>query len=403
MNSVEGAHRLLAQLRLQSQAFDGMAVIDETLARKGVEWYLKQAMAPTELNEENLRTLTDQLIRPSSSTVDELWDAHFMPIVEQIEKAAECLPSSGRAGVRHIVIGHLATGQLNAMTMAVPGHPETYLIALEDGIISFCSFVCHIISCAVPHVVGESGEATFNLNDRKAEEWVDKSSELVNQFTELVARYVVIGNVHGVQIPAISAGCLRLSEMLTYAVDYFIVGHEYAHVLVGHFDDAGIRKETLPIIEAESFAYSWQQELDADIVGAILAMLAIEQLDYATGFAGIEIFFGMFDVIDRAVSVLQTGAEDERKLGTHPPASLRRRSLRAALPRLTGGDPRVAEQLETALEVADGFSKLIDILWIRAKPFIVDLRARGIPAAQKWQTISKESWVDSGNSVMAQE
>ncbi|MEV6557964.1 hypothetical protein AB0M22_19775 [Nocardia sp. NPDC051756] len=389
MNPAEGARRLLAQLRLQSQAFDGMAVIDESLARKGVEWYLKQAIAPTELNEERLRSLTDQMTRPGRFTVDELWDAHFMPIVEQIEKAVEYLPSSGRDGEQHIVIGHLATGQLNAMTMAVPGHPGSYLITLEDGIISFCSFICHIISCAVPHVVEESGETTFNLSDREAEEWVGKSPKLVDQFTELVARYAVIGNIHGVQIPATSAGCLRLSEMLTYAADYFVVGHEYAHVLVGHFDNADVRREILPIIDAESFAYSWQQELDADIVGAILAMLAIEQFDYATGFAGIEIFFGMFDVIDRAVSLLQTGDEDARQLGTHPPASLRRRSLRAALPRLAGGDPRVAEQLEMAVEVADGLAKIIDILWIRTKPFLIDLRARGIPAAQKWRTISK--------------
>ncbi|WP_194838800.1 hypothetical protein [Nocardia sp. XZ_19_369] len=399
MNSAEAARRFLAQLRLQEQAFDGTAVIDEALVRRGAEWYLRQAMTPDEFNNDNFHTLADEWISNGVDTVDNFWDTHFAPVMQQIEGAANTLFAGLGLEENRPIIGHMATGNLNAVTMPVPGDPGSYLVVMEDEVISFAAFTCTVIAGTVPHGPAEQDKITLTLGASKVEERIAANSKLVDRFTELVLRYAVIGNLRGVQLPTLSPGRLRLSEMLITAVDHFVVGHEYAHVLMGHLDDADVRKGLPPIPDVESVVYSWMQEADADLLGASLAMVAVKQHDYATGLAGICIFFGMLDVMERAVSLLQTGAEDSRQLGTHPPASIRKQFLYEGLPRLTGGDPRVAEQLKTALEVADSFAEIIDLLWDRIKPIVVGLHAQGVSAAHKWRTIPKKVEPERDGSV----
>ncbi|WP_280333077.1 hypothetical protein [Nocardia wallacei] len=396
MNSDDAARQLLAQLRLQEQAFDGAAIIDETIVRRGAERYLRQTATIENPNDKSFHFLTDEWISNAVGTVDDLWDAHFTKVMQKIKGAANVLFASESLEEQRLVIGHMATGNLNAMTMPVPEHPGTFLVVLEDEVISFATFACAVLAGTVPYDPAEQEKITLVLDEREIEQQIATDSILVDRFTELTIRYAIYGNLRGVLPPPLSASHLLLSEMLIAAVDCFVVGHEYAHAVMEHLDNAEVP-------EAEIHTYLWNQEMDADLLGAGLAMVAIEQHDYATGFAGICIFFGMLDVIERTVSLLQTGLEDSRPFGTHPPASLRRQFLCESLPKLAGGDPRVAEQLKMALEVADSFTRVIDLLWNRIKPIVVDLHAQGIPAAHKWRTATKNTAPERDRPVTLRE
>lgn len=104
---------------------------------------------------------------------------------------------------------------------------------------------------------------------------------------------------------------------------------------------------------------------------------------------GIGLFFDALDVMDRAVALLQTGDENARQLGSHPPSDLRKQRLRNSLPQVC--DPASAKSVQDALFVAEIQGEIIHLLWERTRPILQDLRRRGVSAAHTWRTIPKET------------
>ena len=123
---------------------------------------------------------------------------------------------------------------------------------------------------------------------------------------------------------------------------------------------------------------------------SINACIEHNSMDIFGGFLGIVLFFDALDVMDRAVALLETGDENARQLGSHPPSDLRKQRLRDFLPQLGGGEPANAERVETALALAEVQGEIIRLLWERTRPILLDLRRDGVPAARTWRTIPKE-------------
>jgi hypothetical protein len=109
------------------------------------------------------------------------------------------------------------------------------------------------------------------------------------------------------------------------------------------------------------------------------------------GFLGIGLFFDALDVMDRAVALLETGDENARQLGSHPPSDLRKQRLRDFLPQLGGGNPANAERVRATLVLEEVQGEIIRLLWERTRPILLDLRRRGVSAARTWRTIPKET------------
>lgn len=103
---------------------------------------------------------------------------------------------------------------------------------------------------------------------------------------------------------------------------------------------------------------------------------------------GICLFFDAPELMDRAVALLQTGDENARQLGSHPPSELRKRRLRKSMSEMYGDIP---ERVENALLLTGIQTGIIDLLWERTRPILQDRRRRGIPAAHIWRTIPKET------------
>lgn len=112
--------------------------------------------------------------------------------------------------------------------------------------------------------------------------------------------------------------------------------------------------------------------------------------DIDFGFAGIGLFFDALDVMDRAVALLETGDDNARQLGSHPPSDLRKRRLRDFLPQMVTGDPTHA-RVPTALIREQVQGEIIRLLWERTWPILLDLRRRGEGAARTWRAVAKET------------
>jgi hypothetical protein len=88
--------------------------------------------------------------------------------------------------------------------------------------------------------------------------------------------------------------------------------------------------------------------------------------------------------MDRALSLLETGEEQARQLGSHPPSEARKHRLSELL--VTS-----AESTRPVTGAAEAQGRIIRLLWDRARPRLLELHRRGARPAPMWRTIPKET------------
>jgi Zn-dependent protease with chaperone function len=124
--------------------------------------------------------------------------------------------------------------------------------------------------------------------------------------------------------------------LLVRAVNLFVVGHEYGHLIRGDLDHGAAARHVLPgAIVAEEISHSWRAEFAADEIGLRLSAIALNQLEVVL--AGATVFLSGVGVMDRAVSLLRTGDENAQRIGSHPPSTARVIRLRQYLDDRLGG------------------------------------------------------------------
>ena len=402
----EEAQRYLDQLRAEHQARLGTrlgtlpAPVDEANQNYLVDYILGKMFSPEQVDQ--YPQLRAQAKRQLASVVQDRDGALSEELgrkQENIEKSAARRITGGDLSHLRPLVGYLETGQLNAVTMRVPGRSGAYLVTFEDQLSKFAGKLSKAVAWAIPY----DGE-TFEMGVDAVTERIEANPDVVAYFAAIVVTYAVTGSLNQTDDPQ----PMRLGyhvfadRILSNSLDYFVLGHEYAHILHGHLETTATRKGVLPATEAEALAYSWQQELDADRLGMGMAINAYIEYehedeeasmfrDISGGFLGIGLFFGALDVMDRAVALLETGDENARQLGSHPPSDMRMQHLRGHLPKLGGDQPAGVKMVQEALKVAEVQQEIIRLLWERTRPILLDLHRRGVPAARKWRPIPKET------------
>lgn len=299
--------------------------------------FLRESLNPEQGKDPKMRALAKRTADRSERSIDRTLSKMYSGMQEDIEKTAAARIEGMDLERRRPLIGHLRTGQVNAVSMRVPGRSGAYLVL-------FASKLSKAVAWAIPHGPADTnGMMTFPMSVRAVTERIEADPEVADRFADIVVTYAVTGSLNQAGHHLMPPGYFNLASMLTNSLEYFVLGHEYAHVLLGHLDTTAASKGVLSATEAEALAYSWQQELDADGLGMILSInTCIEHGvgDISDGFSGVGLFFDALDVMDRAVALLQTGDENARQLGSHPPSDLRKRRLRDLLPQLGGGGAR---------------------------------------------------------------
>lgn len=398
VNGHEAAQRFLDQLRAQTHASLGVSVapIDSACWDYVTAQMLRMldAKKPTDPQVLALMQCEDP-----DKMVDNISTAMLIETQDKIEKAAAALVTGVDLKARRPFIGHLQTGQLNAVSMRVPGRSGAHLVLFEDQMTLFAWWISAVAALSVPRRPPDVyGTVTLGITAREVTKQIKAHPEIVKYFADIVTTYAVTGRLDSLMFPWLhQQATYSLFEMLISSINYFVLGHENAHILRGHLDTTAARKGVLPVPDAEALVYSWQQELDADWHGMTLALYARHQFDGygpGIGFFGIGLYFDALDLMDRAVALLQTGDENARQLGSHPPSGLRKQRLRDFLPHLLADqDPATANDMRKAIAVADEVQpEIIRLLWKRTRPILQELRRRGVPAASTWRTIPRETY-----------
>jgi hypothetical protein len=398
----EHAQRFLEQLRAANDA--RLGTIPTRLNPAEMNDLVIRALSvfnPEQRRDPKIRAMAEQIATVASNGGDS-YSELLAGIQDHIEKTAAARVEGLELESRRPLVGYLKTGQLHAVSMRVPARSDAYLVLLHDQMMSFAHQLSRAVTWAIPHGPPDAdGMFTFNMSVRDVTERIETNPEVVGRFADIVVTYASTGNLRQVDYLAVTPIYARLGGMLRTSLEYFIMGHEYAHILLGHLDTAAVSKGVLPgATEFESLVYSWAHEFNADLLGMMLSINAeIERNSGSidTCFAGISLFFDALDVMDRAVALLQTGDENARQLGSHPPSELRKQRLRDFLPKMCENDPARAEEAAAALFRAEIQGEVIRLLWERTRPILQDLHRCGVSAASTWRTIPKESGSESAS------
>jgi hypothetical protein len=445
VNAGEEAQWFLGQLREQTQAALGPPPAVKDLLTNRLTGY--------STNPQNWANLEQWAARQMRDFYD-WYTAGLAKAQDNIEKTVATSLMGLDLGQRPLV-GHLRTGQIHAVSMLVPPRsegvgakvadglavkpklsaiaqsmrllrqpdprlpvrawrssarqhmrvaekPRPYLVLFEDQMPFFIEQFGSMVARAMPRhrPADTTGRVGFKLSIPDVTEWIGTHPEIAGLFADIVATYTVRGRLKpdfhvDHETPPDHA---RFARVLQTSIRYFILSHEYAHILLGHLDTAAPRKGILPVTDAEALKYSWEQELEADSIGMMLSLNACidyAKLDHPTAFMGIGLYLDALDVMDRAVALLETGDENLRQIGSHPPAAQRKRGVRRSLSMMVEageGDPSYpAEAMRSALEMEQIQGEIIRLLWERTRPVLLDLRRRGTRASPTWRIVPKET------------
>jgi hypothetical protein len=156
-------------------------------------------------------------------------------LIDEIEKALR--GQADTIGPRP-VFGTLDSGQVNAMTLAVPGS-AVRVVVFEGQLFIFTLLISKIIVQLVRFRPG------FEAADVIAA--IDADPRIVRRFLDLVTAYAVDGHPGDAPAYPLPSGSLAMGfALLVRAVNLFVVGHEYGHLIRGDLDHGSAARHVLP-------------------------------------------------------------------------------------------------------------------------------------------------------------
>jgi hypothetical protein len=288
------------------------------------------------------------------------------------------------------VIGTMPLGRLNAKTVAIDGSVD-HVILFDSALLIFDLLFTKAVTLAIPDDIvatalaaadaGATPEEITAIERTAIVRHVAANSEAAQRFFEVIGSYAIHGTHFETKqyLPKLTSG--RTAEMLRRALRLFVFGHEYGHILDGHFDNPVTPVRHLDGGGGDELAFDAAQEKDADIWGVVLASLALKEQGEDPAFAavGADLFFAAVDVMDRALSILRSG-----DLPAAP--ELYAISRRDCLHRLIIRDiySPADGQRARMLCAANGF--IVELLWAAVEPRIRSLHDDGARPARQWQT-----------------
>jgi hypothetical protein len=277
------------------------------------------------------------------------------------------------------VIGTLPLHDINARTVLIPESTE-HLVLFDSGLFTFFFLFSKAIAQAFPTVDDGNGKLKTDLSTEAIKNHVGKNPDVGTRFIQAVGGYLMGRPSSAPQYFASTLHNL-ISDYFINSLELFILGHEYGHVVAGHLSSDTPTAAMIPSSSnsPEALEFSWNQEYEADLYGAVLSIAAMNAkysegegsvLRFAEGeggvlrFAGSELFFGAVDIVDRAMSTIAFGHPESRRLSfTHPPALERRLTIRRSLPKIMS-----REAATLIVDMGEAIEDAIEALWQEAMP-----------------------------------
>ena len=233
-------------------------------------------------------------------------------------------------------VGSIAFGDVNAAT--IPCDNNEHLILFETEFITFCYLVCKVLVQLMPEY-DSTLEKSFEEYMKEVEEKISKNPSIIERFKELVIAYATTGRATKAPVYEINAKYNHALIGLTHAMEVFAMGHEYAHILIGHTTRESFENE-YSLEGLSRIFYLQHQEYEADHLALTLTLEGLKNEgdeNYFGNYLGFESFFSALEISERAKYIVKIGDDtwywrkNGRSSGNpqdHPPIDARREKLR---------------------------------------------------------------------------
>jgi len=347
----------------------------KNLSQKELEEIRKNVKEEQEKRKE-IELPTPYQNRDSYTLILDFWRIikDILPTIKFKHKETGQIKTLEEQGLKIITpyFGTVQIGSINAVTY--PCDNNERLIVFEMELMTFCHLLCKIIARTFPHYDPKE-KKSLEYYKEKIEERIENEPEITQRFKELIIAFVTTGKATTAPQYLLDTKYYPFLNHLRLAMEVFIVGHEYAHILLGHVDENDSRQNLL-MQDVENVLFSWNQESNADELGLPLMLEGLKNIGYQNDFVsycGAEAFFSAFEVIERAKCLIQSREEkwywkncsENGKVGDHPPSEKRRTDLRMQMTKIYG---------EISIETSQIIESMIKTLWEKIKPDILSNR-----------------------------
>lgn len=285
------------------------------------------------------------------------------------------------------LLGTLDTGLINAMCVKPPDAPG-YLLLFESQMFAFCNAATKAFVNCLPAEIGPDRMVAFDYSVDAVSTRLRDDADVRQRLLAPIIAYAVYGNLEEVPPFTLGSPHVVFDNMLRVSMECFVTGHEYGHLMAGHLDSVRPYVNPQELADAGDTMHSWGRELVADLLGIRLAMPAAMtalSVDPSVPLQGAVLFFLMLDLMDRAVSFLDTGAERRKQIGSHPPATERLVNLLSALPSMFAAhDPDI---FQPAILGAEQLMRLGDVFWNVCRPRLEVGREMGFRPWPGWRLL----------------
>lgn len=354
--------------------------IQEQIAKEFLEQQ-RQVMSPGDFNEFRRAVLEGLEAAQKIPLPTRYEDPDRYPLMvnlqEEIEAAAAGL---GLPAVDRPFIGTLPTGRVNACAARVPGSSDV-LVLFETELFNCALLLAKVVARAMPaHPDGQGGFIFSTAPDDISAE-IEREPVILQRFRDFFFAYLCAGAPSRAHPYMLEPPYDYLSYVFFHNLERFVIGHEYAHKLLGHLAGETWLAALPGGEQVEELRRSQEQELAADQLGVKLLFRAAltHGEDLALAICGPVLFFGCEDLIERGRAILTGGTAQPAAPGTHPPANTRRDCLSQwACETLPPAGAALAQQRIHAIDTA------VSLLWQAVEAEIEAMHRRGIRPAQSW-------------------
>lgn len=225
------------------------------------------------------------------------------------------------------------------------------LIATNRAIFDFLYLMGRIITSLATKVSiereGELITESFDLEEELIEYELKNNKRVHIEFINAITLYLTSNRINKSELYEEKDENISLSHILYDVAEFFIIAHEYAHIVLGHIDGKEVSKEV-----------RFNREFDADKLALEIVLEHSIAKEYYSTFSllGIEFLFQCFDILNKV------NHKEENK--THPSPEERIYNLRTELKNTF---PKYKEEIEDWAEVT-GY--IINTLWEKNKEAI---------------------------------
>ncbi|HET7272402.1 MAG TPA: hypothetical protein VFI90_15120 [Rubrobacter sp.] len=253
--------------------------------------------------------------------------AYYSTLTGLIRDAEHAAARLGYELPEAVTFGLLPTGRVNGLACAVPA--GGLIVAIDDGLFNFLYSLAKAIATFCEVTVTD-----FNVDIS----WIDKdivravraNEEANRRWLEALVATFVYGYPNVAPMRPLLDHRAYLVAALVTAVEFFVVAHEFGHLILGHYERNHVTsKQRLSSgAEVEEINTEMEEELEADRLGLDLLREHHRSLSLSLDNTRWAIWFwaGCLNIIEEMLGTAST----------HPPASMRSERLLQRLAREDG-------------------------------------------------------------------